>query len=161
MIEYVQEEIKTLLENSMASRITTFYTDEVALTPQSYLPALMVIGNSEEIIAKSTACDQYIYNITVRVVLDLKKFLDEAGTGDTIKSQQQLKKIMGERDSSTGAPKSDTVLGTLRKPDNIRGIGYLFNNNIATSYTLVPQEGWFYVKAEATFTIITDLILRQ
>ena len=167
MIEFVENEIKELLKATSglgagaSPRITSFYQGNVVLPPQSYLPALMVFGTNETVIAKSTAKDQYQYEITVRVVVDLKAFFDEAGTGEKIDSQEAIRKIMGERDSSTGAPKSDTVLGVLRAPANIRGVGYLFNNNISVTYTNEVNGKFFYVQADAVFTLITDLILRQ
>lgn len=167
MIEYVENEIKELLKAASglgsggSPRIKSFYQGDVALPPQSYLPALMVFGTSEQVIAKSTSSDQYQYELTVRVVIDLKKYFDQAGTGEKIDAQEAIRKIMGERDTTTGAPKSDTVLGVLRKPENIRGLGYLFNNNVTISYSNEVSGQFPYVRADATFTLLTDLILRQ
>ncbi len=167
MIEYVENEIKELLKNTAglgtggSPRITSFYQGIVTVPAQSYLPALMVFGTGERIIAKSTAKDQYEYDITVRVVIDLKTFFDESGTGELIDSQEAIRKIMGERDSSTGAPKSDTVLGVLRAPANIRGNGYLSLNNIDITYKNEVSGQFPYVQADASFTLVTDLILRQ
>jgi len=167
MIEFVENEIKELLKNTAglgtggSPRVKSFYQGIVALPPNSYLPVVMVFGTSEQVIAKSTAKDQYQYEMTVRVVIDLKAFFDENGTGEKIDAQEAIRKIIGERDSSTGAPKSDTILGVLRAPANIRGTGYLFNNNVTVTYKNEIGGQFPYVQADASFTLITDLILRQ
>lgn len=157
----VLDELKALFSATInlvdSDRIKTFYIGEVAIVPQSYMPALMVIPNSTSVIAKSTAKDQYEYNITVRVVIDLKKFLSTSGTGDTIKSMQEITKIMEERNSDQTL-KDDTVLGILRA--NIRGTDYLFNNNITINYDVISTGEWPRVQAECELTAITNLLTR-
>ena len=155
----VLDELKSLFSatiNSVDSdRIKTFYIDEVVVPAQSYLPVLMVIGNTTNIIAKSTSKDQFTYGITIRVVVDIKKLLKSAGTGTTINAQNELKKIMEERNSDQTL-KADTVLGILRA--NIKGTDYLFNNDITTTYT--SAENWPYVIAECELIATTNLISR-
>lgn len=154
------DEFKTLLEGAMSGVISTFYQGEVKLVPQSYLPALMVMPVSTNVIAKSTACDQYQYTVKVRIVTDIKKNLDEAGTGDIIKSQQAIIDMFEARTSTV--PDADSVMGVLRKVGNIRGVNYIYNNDITIDYGgIVEANGWFYVMAEATLSFTTDLILRQ
>lgn len=154
------DEFKTLLEGAMSGSITTFYKGEVKLVPQSYLPALMVMPVSTNVIARTTASDQFQYTVKVRIVTDIKKSLDEAGTGAIIKSQQSIIDMFEERTNTV--PDADTVLGVLRKVTNIRGVNYIYNNDITIDYGgIVEADGWFYVTAEATLSFTTDLILRQ
>lgn len=153
----VLDEIIAFLSTGMAERVKTFYKGEVVLPPKSYLPALMVFGNSTNIVAKSTAKDQYIYNITVRIVMNINKKFSEDGTGTTIKAYEDMVNIMEDRET-TGVLMTDTVLGLLR--ENVKGTNYLFNNTISVEYgKLDVGEYWAY-KAEATFEAVTDLILR-
>jgi hypothetical protein len=157
------DEIKTLLETSLAGRITTFYQGTVKVFPQSYLPALAVMPMRTEVIAKTTACDQYRYTVKIRIVMDVKKYFDESGTGDTIKSQQAMIALLEGRTGTV--PDADTLMGTLRKVGNIRGVNYLYNNDIDIDYDadggIVAREGFFYVMCDVTVSFTTDLILRQ
>src|SRR3989344_3978454 len=145
----VLSEIKTLLSTAMTTSIKQYYQGEVAVVPQSYLPALMIFGNGTEVVAKSTAKDQYRYNITIRVVIDLKLYLKESGTSDTIKAQQAIINLMEERNTD-GTLKDATVLGTLR--NNVRGTDYLFNNDITIEYQTIQRGEFFYYQADCNLT---------
>jgi len=153
----VLSELKTKLSTAMTTSIKQYYQGEVVVVPQSYLPALMVFGNSTEVVAKSTAKDQYKYNITIRVVIDLKLYLSEAGTGDTIKAQQAIINLMEERNTD-GTLKANTVLGTLR--DNVRGTDYLFNNDINIEYKTIQRGEFWYYQSDCNLTATTDLLTR-
>jgi len=153
----VLAELKSILSTAIGASIKAYYQGEVAVVPQSYLPALMIFGRSTNVVAKSTAKDQYQYNITIRVVIDLKKYLSESGTGDTIKAQEALINLMEERNSD-GTTKAATVLGALR--DNVRGTQYLFNNDITIEYSTIQQGEYFYYKADCNLTATTDLLTR-
>jgi len=153
----VLAELKSILSTAIGASIKAYYQGEVAVVPQSYLPALMIFGRSTNVVAKSTAKDQYQYNITIRVVIDLKKYLSESGTGDTIKAQEALINLMEERNSD-GTTKAATVLGALR--DNVRGTQYIFNNDITIEYSTIQQGEYFYYKADCNLTATTDLLTR-
>lgn len=153
----VLAELKSLFDNALSSKFTEIYQGEVVLPPQSYLPCLMLIPQSTEVIAKSTAKDQYTYTILLRAVVDIKKYFDEAGTGDVLKAQQALINLMEERET-TGVLKTATVLGVLRA--NITGTDYLFNNEITIQYSTIQTGEWFYWKAECLVKATTDLLVR-
>ena len=154
----ILSELKTKLSTAIGSNlIKSYYQGEVVVVPQSYLPALMIFGNSTEVVAKSTAKDQYKYDITIRVVIDLKAYLSEAGTGDTIKAQQAIINLMEERNTN-GTLKTTTVLGTLRA--NIRGTDWLFNNDITIQYKTIQRGEFFYYQADCNLTATTDLLTR-
>ncbi len=139
--------------------IKTYYQGEVvtAAVPQSYLPALMVFGESTEVVAKSTAKDQYKYSIGIRVVIDLKKYLTEAGVTEVLKAQEAIINLMEER-SSDGTTKAATVLGCLR--DNVRGTNYLYNNDITIEYKTIERGEFFYYQAECRLSATTNLLTR-
>jgi hypothetical protein len=140
-------------------QIKTFYEGEVVMgtVPRSHLPAVMVFGNSTNVIAKSTCTDQYTYNITIRLVSDLMKFVSEKGTGEIIKAQEYLIDTMEKRDSQ-GVLENDTILGVMRK--NIGTNKYLFNNDIRITYQTIQTGEFFYVKAEMNLTATTDILSR-
>lgn len=155
------EEIKTLLSSNMESTdVKTFYQGEIDfdLVPKSYLPAAMIFGTNTDHNAHGTAKDQSIYSITIRVVLDVKAYFSESGTGDTIKAQEALQDIMEERDAN-GVPLETTVLGILRR--NIRGTNFLFSNRMNISYSKMRTGEFFYVSADLTMTATTDLVSRS
>lgn len=151
-------EIKSDLSTAIGSAIKTYYYGEVVLVPRSYLPALMIYGNSTTLVAKSTAKDQTVHEITIRVVYDIAPRFDEDGTGVTMLAHQDLIKIMEERDANM-IPKSTTVLGVLRR--NISGTDYLFNNDIRINYKTLQQGEFFYIAAECTISAVTNLVLRS
>ena len=153
----ILEELKAALLAAIGNSLTTYYTGEVVLVPKTYLPALMIFGNSTNLIAKSTAKDQTVHDITIRVVMDVADKFDETGTGLIVKAHQDLIDIMEEREAG-GQPKAATVLGVLRA--NIKGTDYLFNNDITINYQTLERDEFFYVQAECNFTATTDLVTR-
>lgn len=156
----VLAELLTKLKAAIGTTlIKTYYQGEVVTpaVPQSYLPALMVFGESTEVVAKSTAKDQYKYTIIIRVVIDLKKYLKESGVSEILTAQEAIINLMEERNSD-GTTKATTVLGCLR--DNVRGTDYLFNNDITIDYKTIERGEFFYYQAECRFSAVTDLLLR-
>jgi hypothetical protein len=153
----IENEIKTYLETVLSTRIAKYYTGEVKVVPQSYLPALTVMGTNTEIEAKTTASDINRWTIVITVITDLKKYFDEAGTGTTIKSDEDLKKIMEERNSD-GSYKDNTVVYALRH--YLRGSKYKFNNNLSIEYKVIDNPEFPYCRAVLTATAYSDLILR-
>jgi len=151
------DQLYTLFSTDLSAKFTTFYKGEVAIVPQSYLPALMVFGNQTTVVAKSTAKDQYVYDITARAVIDLKLYLKESGTNDIISAQMAMYNFMEERNAD-GSLKSDTVLGVLR--GNIRTDDFIFNNDVTITYSVIQTGEFFYYKADCNFTATTDLLLR-
>lgn len=143
----VLNELKSLISAGMSNRYDTLYVGEVTLPAKSYMPAVMIIPQQTVKEHVSTACDRYVYTVLIRVVVDLKSFFDEAGTGDTIKSQEALMKIMEEREAN-GVPKGDTLLGILGDVDNIRGTNYIVLNPLTVSYEVIGGGEFPYVKAE-------------
>lgn len=151
-------EILAYLQAELGVRMKTYYLGEVEVTPKSYLPALMIIPNETNLIAKTTAEDQEEFDITIRVVTDLKTYLNEAGTGTTIKQTLDHVNIMEERNSNMTL-KSNTVLGALRK--YITGSKYLFNNNARITYQVIQTGEWFYCRSEINLKAVTNLHQRN
>lgn len=159
----VVEEIKTKLETVLGAgdtpRIKKFFNGRVKLVPSSYMPALMVYGARTNVIAKSTAKDQFRFTLVVRVVVNLASYFSEEGVDETIKSQEDLRNIMEERNAD-GSLKANTVLGILRDKDNVRGVNYLYNNDITIEYE-IDERGKFPVAvAELRMEATTNLTLR-
>lgn len=155
----ILKELIELFKAGMGDKIKTYYQGEVVAgtVPRSNTPALMVFGNSTNLVARSTGTDQYEYNITIRLVSDLMKYVDEKGTGQVLKAQEYLINVMEER-TSQGVPENDTILGVLRK--NIKGKKFLYNNDIQINYQAIQTGEFFYIKAEATLTATTDVLPR-
>lgn len=152
-------EIKEMLEDNLQGVFKTFYLGEVTPVPQSYCPALMVIPNTTQVVAQSTAKDQYVYNITIRIVVDVKKYFSEDGTGDTIKVSDAIVNLVEKR-TQTGALDPSCVMYHLRNTETIRGEYYLFNNNINVEYSRLEQGEFPYVYADITLEATTDTITR-
>jgi len=147
--------------NDNETKIKTFYKGKVnpEVVPKSYMRALMVYGNSTNVIALSTCKDQYTYDITVKLVDHLTSYMSENGVDETIKHQEAMYKLAEERET-TSVLKADTVLGILRS--NIRTNNFLFNNDINVDYTIVPSEsGTFWrLECDINLTATTDILSR-
>lgn len=158
----VEREILTALSTAIGSNADTgflsYYQGEVKVVPQSYLPALMVFGTESVTTPKDTLNDIQQFTLTIRAVINLMAFVDEAGTGDTIKSQYHLRELMEGTDPATGLYKSNSVLGVLRaKSGSLLGTYYKFIGNIRISYRTITAGQFFYVAADATVTAQSEL----
>lgn len=157
----VLDELKALFETNLTGRsIKKFYKGEIALVPQSYTPVFMIWGVSTEIIAKSTACDQFVYTIQIRIEDSLNHTLKSTGIADDdLEDQETLINTMEERETN-GQLKSNTVMGILRTVSNISGTSYLFNNELTATYSRILKGEYWAVRAELTLTATTDLVER-
>jgi hypothetical protein len=153
----VLDKIKSLLQDSLCQKITSYYKGEVIVPPKSYLPALMVIGNSTNVVAKDTCNDQFEYDITIRVVVNVMEYVSDRGTGEVMKAQEDLINIMEARNED-GSLASDSVIGVLRA--NVRTNKFLYNNDITAEYRAIQTGEFFYVQAEVSLSAVTDLIPR-
>lgn len=151
------KELIILLKANLFQKIETYYQGEVIVNAKSYMPALMVFGNTTSVVAKDTCNDQFEYDITIRVVDNIMEYVSDRGTGEIIKSQESLISIMEARNID-GTLAIDTVLGTLRA--NVRGTKFLYNNDITVEYRAIQTGEFFYVQAELNLTAVTDLIPR-
>lgn len=157
----VEREILTKLQVALTTQIKSYYQGEIKVVPQSYLPALMVFGNNSSVDWRDTAYDLEEFTITVRVVMNLMTFVDEAGTGDTIKSQYALRQIMEGSDPTTYQYLPNTVLGTLRaKSGGLVGLSYKFGKVVNFTYKPIQSGQFFYVGAEAQVKVQSELRLR-
>lgn len=151
------DELYTLLSVGLSTKFTSFYKGEVAIVPKSYLPALMIIPVSTNLIAKSTAKDKYVYKINIKAVDHLPKYFDEDGTATTLDAPRQITELMEARDSN-GIPTSTSVLGLLRA--NIGGTNFLFNNDILIEYSITQQGEFPYIQADMSLDLVSDLLAR-
>lgn len=155
------DEILTILqaEPILTAKITTFYDGLVDIPPKEYLPALMVDGLSTQSEAKSTAKDQYTYQIIIRLSINRAEFFDEAGSINRISSKRELRDIIEGREVD-GNLKIGTVLYQVRK--NVRGVQYLYNNDISIGYNdeKDARGKFMYATADMVFNVVTDLLIR-
>ena len=147
--------------NDNSTQIKTFYKGKVnsEVVPMDYLPALMIYGNSTSVSALSTCKDQYVYDITIKLVDNLKNYMSTSGVDETIKHQEAMYNLVEDRET-TGVLKADTVLGILRS--NIRTAKWLNNNDIDIDYTIVPSEAGNFWRIECDINLIatTDILSR-
>lgn len=156
----VVKEVRDLLQTSMGTRCLAYYAGNIGLPFKASLPCLMVRERSTEVIRKSTAADQYKFSLSILVVTDIVVSFNEAGLTDRIvKHREALRLIMEEKDT-TGAPKTDTVLGCLMKQSNIRGVSFIYNLNPRVNYEVESPGETFYVAAEVLLDFTTTLVTR-
>ena len=159
-MDLVEAEILALLNGNVTADgvpIKTYYHGEATELARSNLPALMVFGPETEQVAHGTAKDKVTYEITIRVVTDMFEQFTEAGTGGIIKTAQQVRRLMEERDAE-GLAKATSVLGILRR--NIKGNSFLFTDQFRISYK--PNEkNESFVRADMQISVTSDLVFRE
>jgi len=158
MIEQVEAELLALFTTNMSSRINQFYQGEVIVPNKSTLPCLMIYGKKTQVTAKDTCNDQLTFTLGIRVVNHLMKYVADAGTGNIVKAQLDIKKIFEEINPATGLLNINTVLGSLRS--NVKGVKYLYNTNISVDYSAIQTGEFFYVQGECELEAYTDLLKR-
>lgn len=156
----VVKEVRDLLRTSMGSRCAAYYAGDVGIPYQATFPVLIVRENSTKHSRPSTSKDQYVHSLSILVITSIVASFKEVGITDLIiKHRETLRLIMEEKDAS-GAPKTDTVLGTLMKQANISGTNFVYNMNASINYRVPAPEGTLLVAAELTIESITNLVLR-
>lgn len=157
-------EVRDLLRTSMGSSVVkTFYAGRVGIPAQSYLPAVIVEERYTEMERANSAKDKYKFGISILVVTDAKQDYDVAGNADdVVASYQTLRKLVEEADTD-GAPKTTTVLGTLMKQSNLRGVSFVYNQNPRVNYRpqFPGQERFFYVAAQIDLDMISEFVTRK
>lgn len=156
-------ELRDLLEASLGSKIKTCYAGRVGIPAKNYLPALILQEVSTEIERQSSGCDQYRHTIRVVLVMDMVKQFATAGiVNDIVGTHEAVRKLMEEADTD-GAPRTDTVLGTIMKQSNIRGTNYVYNLDGVVNYepTFPGQDQFFYIGAELTLGMVSNYVTRK
>lgn len=159
-MDLIEAEILGKLQTAMGAAITTYYQGEVKVPPQSYLPALMVFGTDTLIEARDTLKDVQTRKITVRIVMNVMAFVDQAGTGTVIKAAKQLRVLMEGRNATTGLYLPATVAGVMRNKAQLHGQYYYYDGDLRVRYHTIVAGEFFYAAADCTFDTFTDLIAR-
>ena len=155
------KEVRDLLATSMSGRgIAAFYAGDIGTPAKGNLPCIIVREVSTRAGRQSTSSDQYIFGISVLLITDIFASADVAGIqNNTVASRERLRVLMEEGDT-TGAPKTDTVLGTFMKQANIRGSNFVYNLNGRIDYRPPAPHGFTLAAAELTLDVITDFVKR-
>lgn len=163
MIFDAASEIRTLLATSMGSRCKKYYVGRPFVPAKSALPALVVTGVKTKLTRPNTAQDRYQFTLRITLIQDMAAAQDVAGlTNGILVADNDLQKAVEEADTD-GAPKADTLLGTLMKQSNIRGTNYVYNLNPEVNYepNLPHMAGYFYIAAQLTIDVFGDIVTRK
>lgn len=157
----VVKEVRDLLETSMTTRCQAYYAGDIGIPFKASLPVLIVRELETQVIRESTAKDQYRFSLSILVVTSIITSFNEAGLSDNIvKHRELLRLIMEEKNDTTGAPKTDTVLGTLMKQSNLRGTNFVYNLTPKVNYRFPSPDGSLLVAAEVLLDFTTSLVTR-
>lgn len=141
------KEIRDLLATSMAATsIKKYYVGYVPpnRVPKAYLPIICVYATpdtSTSLVSEELGLqrDKWMFSVTIEVMVNVFDKVSSSGVeADSILDAQSAVRIFVEDRESNGTPKAETVLGTLRR--NIKGMNYLFNNDITVSYNQSNEE---------------------
>ena len=87
--------LRSLLATNLASNVTTFMSGPVELIAKSDMPAINVYGNQTSITLEGTVRCKTVFQITIDVYVDLRKFFDTtAGQGTQIDALDKLYEII-------------------------------------------------------------------
>ena len=143
------------------SKINRYYVGSIKpqKIPNAYLPALTVVGTNEDLISNqlSTARDKYTFSVKIKVIINaFSKVNATSGVDDdnVLDVQKHMKQLIAERDADM-KPIATSVLGLLRS--NVRGVDYLFSNNVSIAYEEENIAGTQYFIGTVTVDAITRL----
>ena len=156
----VLKELLEKLKTAFGETFRHYYTWDLKVFPENYLPILMIFGNSTNVKARGTVADQVVYNITVRMVVDTVAYAKEGDAEDIIQHQIQLSDWAEGRDPETKQYLAQSVLGVLRHKDNLRGKYYYYDDDAQIKYHVIPGAQVSYMAVDVTFSATTDLINR-
>lgn len=136
---------QTAGDNIKFPKFKKYYAGFVDEPPVNYLPVLMVFGNNTSLARKATNRDQWVFNVSVRILTSAYgKVAETDPTDNILQASKQCTQLMEERDAN-GMPKVATVLGVLR--DNILGTSWLYNNNVKITYSRQKIQDKLYFEA--------------
>lgn len=162
------EEIRDLLATNMAGTdINKYYVGKISSNrvPKDYLPIICVYPNpspSTVLVSDQLGLqrDKWQYNIIIEVMVNLFDKVSSAGVeADSILDAQKAVRTFIEDRETNGTPKSNTVIGTLRR--NIKGDNYLFNNDIVVSYNESNEDNKLMIIGTVELSAITKLTNRS
>ncbi len=130
-----------------------YWVGQVDEIPVTYLPSVCVYGTTTTLKRKSTATDEWQFDLVIEVYTNAWANVNQAELPDDIlAAQQQLKDLMEKR-GVNGAPLATTILGVLRK--FILGTNYLYNDNFVITYGKHLVNNKAYFKAVMKLQAIT------
>lgn len=129
-----------------------FYNDDPGIIPAFNLPALVVTVTRDDTESGAYEQDDVTETVLVKVIFDKKADYenDKANPGDM--TQGKIRKLVGERDKTTGHYLPATIKGTIREfaTEGITAIA----GSMSTEYGVQPREnGISTAEAHVTFTI--------
>ena len=131
-----------------------YYVGRIKNPPISYVPVLMVYGESTELGRSTTATDQYLHRVIIEIKTSAFSKVNTSEDADNIlQAQKQIWDLMEERDSSN-IPKSSTILGVLRR--NIVGTKFKFHNAYIIEYNEEIDGNTLYFSGKITLTAVTQ-----
>lgn len=151
MINPVIVEIRNLLAAAMTTRCVAYYVGDIGLPAKAQMPVCIVRRVNSSFDRRTSTGDYWKHTISILVVTDIIKSLSTAGlTSGLVSSENTLADIVAEMDTD-GAPKTNTVLGTLTRQSNLRGTYYQYLQNFNVNYQPDLGNDFPYVAAEITF----------
>lgn len=152
----LSQSIVDLLKQKLGSAIfKSYYDGDPWAIPQSLLPAVAVVKESEEFLAGPTGMDLRRSVITVKVIFNKKDEFGKDPAGANI--QRRMENIIAGLDPSTGEVSQSSILGIMRKHFTVdTGSGPLVLDQLpSVDYGVVPRPD-DVITAEAHVTLRFD-----
>ena len=144
----------TLLETEFGSTFLDYHHGNPEVYDRTELPALFVFPNTSSFVEEGsgTVRDQSEHTLTIRVMLDMKKYLNPTTTGDIQTADQQIIKWIENTDAN-GEYTGSTIVKVIRSNPTISG-HVLYSNSINVDYTnsLIETENSLLKKADVEVT---------
>ena len=123
-----------LLETEFSTTFKDYNYGDCRVYDRTELPALFVIPNESRFVEEGsgTVRDAVIHTLTIRVLIDVKKYLNPTTTGDIQTHEQQLVKWVENTDSN-GEFTGSTIVKVIRANPTISG-HVLYSDSISVDY---------------------------
>lgn len=126
-----------------------YYVGELSgMLPVNMLPLITVYGTRSTLVQRAQQADKYSFDLVIEAYTNLFAKVSTADlTDDILAAQQDLRKIMEERDNRN-VPLVNSVLGALSQ--NITGVSFLFTDGYMIEYSRDFYKDALYFKAKMT-----------
>lgn len=110
------ERLTELMKDTFTAHgFKTFYEGDPGLIPKDYYPCIIVEKEEAQIDVASTAHDEMVETISIRVVLNKQDDIDASDAGDEVDlTERKLRKLIEGRDKTTGQYMDGTLLYAIR-----------------------------------------------
>jgi len=142
----------TLLETEFGTTFKDYTYGDQKVYNRTEIPMICVIPGTSTLENSGTVRDNLTHTLTIRLIIDMKTYLNPTTTGDVLTAEQQLVKWVENTDAN-GEFTGSTIIKVLRENMTISG-HVLYSNDISVDYSdeIIETKDTLLKKADISVT---------